>query len=91
MLLQRWALGSDLDRGKMLLCHEEHVYLFIMFEKRLQYRKEILQSTEFCCLCWFILIPCGFSWASLSCSLFPVSSLSSLLPSPDLGLQKIVS
>lgn len=91
MLLQPWALGSDLDRGKMLLCHEEHVYLFIMFEKRLQYRKEILQSTEFCCLCWFILIPCGFSWASLSCSLFPVSSLSSLLPSPDLGLQKIVS
>lgn len=61
------ALGSNLQGSHTLLCsHWKHIYLFIMFEKSLQYRKEILQSTEFYFHCRFILIPRGLPQASLS-------------------------
>lgn len=60
------SLGSNLKGSQVLLCSRwKHSYLFIMLEKSLQDRKEMLQSTEFYFFCRFILIPCGFPQASL--------------------------
>lgn len=80
--LRTLALGSNSKGSRGLLWSPwQHVYLFIMFEKRLQGQEEMLQSTEFYFLCRFILIPCGFPWASLSflCSQCQVSTLHCLL------------
>lgn len=74
-LLKPPALGNNLKGSHVLLCsHWKPIYLFIMFEKSLQYRKEMLQSTEFYFHCRFILIPCGFPQASCLSSVPSVES-----------------
>lgn len=74
------SLGSNLKGSQVLLCsHWKHSYLFIMLEKSLQDRKEMLQSTEFYFFCRFILIPCGFPHASLP---FLYSRVQSQLSTP---------
>lgn len=74
-LEQQLAPGNNLKGSHMLLCsHWKHIYLFIMFEKSLQCRKEMFQSTEFYFHCRFIVIPLGFPQASCLLSVPSVSS-----------------
>lgn len=74
-LLQPLALGNNLKGSHTLLCsHWKHIYLFIMFEKSLQCRKEMFQSTEFYFHCRFILIPRGFPQAFCLLSVLSVKS-----------------
>ena len=82
------GFGSNLKGGQVLLCScWKPGYLFIMLERSLHYRKEMVPSAEFCFLCRFIWIPCDFPQAppDFSLSQCQVSSLHSFLRSDTCG------
>lgn len=81
------SFGSNLKGGQVLLCScWKPGYLFIMLERSLHYRKEMVPSAEFCFLCRFIWIPCDFPQAPLS---FLFLSVKSQVSTPFCGVTPV--